>query len=155
MTQDDRWNWCQTSPPTLLFNILHWIWKKCRDFFVKRWRRTTVETGALSIVEKIILVGCPCIATAHNNTHVNYPPKISNFFIDCSPHNIFYLNTWYCCLLHPICLVTTQLIKGAVGGLRLPKVLKNMIWQCFPSMRAGIFGIRLRVYKSMVKTKLD
>jgi hypothetical protein len=22
---------------------------------------------------------------------------------------------------------------GAVGGLRLPKVLKNMIWQCFPS----------------------
>jgi hypothetical protein len=30
-----------------------------------------------------------------------------------------------------------------------------MIWQCFPSMRAGIFGIRLRVYKSMVKTKLD
>jgi hypothetical protein len=42
-----------------------------------------------------------------------------------------------------------------VGGLRLPKVLKNMIWQCFPSMRAGIFGIRLQIYKSMVKTKLD
>jgi hypothetical protein len=45
--------------------------------------------------------------------------------------------------------------RPAVGGLRLPKVLKNMIWQCFPSMRAGIFGIRLQVYKSMVKTKLD
>jgi hypothetical protein len=44
---------------------------------------------------------------------------------------------------------------SSVGGLRLPKVLKNMIWQYFPSMRAGIFGIRLRVYKSMVKTKLD
>jgi hypothetical protein len=28
------------------------IWKKCRDFFVKRWRETTVETDALSIVEK-------------------------------------------------------------------------------------------------------
>jgi hypothetical protein len=27
------------------------IWKKCRDFFVKRRRRTTVETGALSIIE--------------------------------------------------------------------------------------------------------
>ena len=25
-----------------------------------------------------------------------------------------------------------------VGGLRLPKVLKNIIWQCFPSMRAGM-----------------
>jgi hypothetical protein len=25
-------------------------------------------------------------------------------------------------------------LRGAtVGGLRLPKVLKNMIWQCFPS----------------------
>jgi hypothetical protein len=42
-----------------------------------------------------------------------------------------------------------------VGGLRLPKVLKNIIWQCFPSMRADIFGIRLWIYKSMVKTKLD
>jgi hypothetical protein len=28
------------------------ILKKSRDFFVKRRRRTTVETGALSIVEK-------------------------------------------------------------------------------------------------------
>jgi hypothetical protein len=42
-----------------------------------------------------------------------------------------------------------------VGGLRLPKVLKNVIWQCFLSMQAGIFGIRLRVYRSMVKAKLD
>jgi hypothetical protein len=39
------------------------------------------------------LVGCPCIATTYNNTHVNYPQKNSNFFINClrSPYNIFYL----------------------------------------------------------------
>jgi hypothetical protein len=37
------------------------------------------------------LVGCSCVATAYNNTHVNYPQKISRFFIDCirSPYNIF------------------------------------------------------------------
>ena len=31
--------------------------------------------------------------------------------------------------------ITNKLIlRGAtVGGLRLPKVLKNIIWQCFPS----------------------
>jgi hypothetical protein len=27
-----------------------------------------------------ILVGCPCVATAYNNTHVNYPPKTSQDF---------------------------------------------------------------------------
>jgi hypothetical protein len=28
-----------------------------------------------------LLVGCPCVATAHNNTHVNYPPKRSQDFL--------------------------------------------------------------------------
>jgi hypothetical protein len=36
----------------------------------------TVETGALSI-----LVVCPCVAMAHNNTYVNYPPKRSQDFL--------------------------------------------------------------------------
>jgi hypothetical protein len=52
---------------------------------------TTVETNAL-----IKLVGYPCVATTHNNTHVNYAPKRSQyFFIDClrSSHNIFYERT--------------------------------------------------------------
>jgi hypothetical protein len=45
--------WVQT-PPTASFLTFYaeLIWKKCRDFFVKRWRRTVVESGALSIVEK-------------------------------------------------------------------------------------------------------
>jgi hypothetical protein len=54
--------WVQTPPPASFLNIPHLlhhflifyaelIWKKYRDFFVKRWREMTVETGALSIVE--------------------------------------------------------------------------------------------------------
>jgi hypothetical protein len=38
------------------------------------------------------LVGYPCVATAHNNTHVKYLPKRSqDFFIYCLRflHNIF------------------------------------------------------------------
>jgi hypothetical protein len=26
-------------------------------------------------IHKVLLVGCPCVATAYNNTHVNYPSK--------------------------------------------------------------------------------
>jgi hypothetical protein len=38
--------------------------------------------GYLSpLVIQYILVGYPCVATAHNNTHVNYPPKISQDFL--------------------------------------------------------------------------
>jgi hypothetical protein len=35
-----------------------------------------------------LLVDCPCVAMAHNNTHINYPPKRSHDFIDFlrSPH---------------------------------------------------------------------
>jgi hypothetical protein len=29
----------------------------------------------------ILLVGCPCVVTAHNNTHVNYQQKISQDFL--------------------------------------------------------------------------
>jgi hypothetical protein len=91
------------------------ILKKCRDFFVKRWRGTTVETGVLSIVEisrrtkpapspsvtqahkltyTTILVGYACVATAHNNTHINYPPKRSQYFslVVSTPHIIFFIN---------------------------------------------------------------
>jgi hypothetical protein len=51
---------------------------------------TTVETGALSIVYR--LVGCPCVATAYNNTHVNYPPKkFQDFLLIVSAlHIIFF-----------------------------------------------------------------
>jgi hypothetical protein len=28
-----------------------------------------------------LLVGYPCVMTAHNNIHVNYPPKISQDFL--------------------------------------------------------------------------
>jgi hypothetical protein len=31
--------------------------------------------------DKVILVGCPCVATGHNNTYVNYPPKRSKVFL--------------------------------------------------------------------------
>jgi hypothetical protein len=45
-----------------------------------------VETGALSI-----LVGCPCVATAYNNTHVNYPSKkFQNFLLIVSALCIIY-----------------------------------------------------------------
>jgi hypothetical protein len=42
--------------------------------------------------------------------------KISRFYIDClrSSHNFFYLTNWCCCLLHLICLGTTQLTKGTI-----------------------------------------
>jgi hypothetical protein len=41
------------------------------------------------------LAGYPCVATAHNNTHVNYSPKISQNFllIVSSLHIIFFLLT--------------------------------------------------------------
>jgi hypothetical protein len=117
MTPDYRWNRCfKYSRDMRFINLLYQGWlngpyrrpyvelilKKCRDFFEKRWRRTTVETGALSIVEisrrtkpapspsgtkahkltyTVILVGYSCVATAHNNTHVNYPPKRSQYFL--------------------------------------------------------------------------
>jgi hypothetical protein len=35
---------------------------------------------AALISSRDILVGCPCVATAYNNTHVNYPPKKFKIF---------------------------------------------------------------------------
>jgi hypothetical protein len=29
----------------------------------------------------VVQIGYPCVATAHNNTHVNYPPKRSQDFL--------------------------------------------------------------------------
>jgi hypothetical protein len=41
-----------------------------------------------------ILVGYPCVATAHNNTHVNYPQKRSQdfLFIVSALRIIFFMN---------------------------------------------------------------
>jgi hypothetical protein len=76
----------------------------CRVFFVECLRHSTKNAipvvsyaypcHATAFVKRhiYILVRCPCVATAYNNTHVNYPPKkISRFFIDClrSLYNIF------------------------------------------------------------------
>jgi hypothetical protein len=33
------------------------------------------------VKHRFILVGCPCVGTAHNNTHINYPPKRSQDFL--------------------------------------------------------------------------
>jgi hypothetical protein len=47
-------------------------------------------------------------------------------------------------------------VEGGVGGLRLPKVLKNVIdYVLQKNMWTGTFEVKLRVYKSMVKTKLN
>ena len=35
-----------------------------------------------------LLVGCPCVATAYNNTHVNYPPKKFKIFYWLSPLSV-------------------------------------------------------------------
>jgi hypothetical protein len=32
-------------------------------------------------IHKVLLVGCPCVATAYNNTHVNYPSKKFQDFV--------------------------------------------------------------------------
>jgi hypothetical protein len=47
------------------------------------------------LVLNLKLVGYPCVATDYNNTHVNYPLKRFQVFIDClrSLHNIFYERT--------------------------------------------------------------
>jgi hypothetical protein len=41
---------------------------------------TRSPNGSTTIF-KVILVSCPCVATAHNNTHVNYPLKRSQNFL--------------------------------------------------------------------------
>jgi hypothetical protein len=48
------------------------------------------------LVHVVKLVGYLCAATAHNNAHVNYPPKRSQDFllIFSSLRIIFFMNAW-------------------------------------------------------------
>jgi hypothetical protein len=47
--------------------------------------------GKCPLTYYVLLVGCPCVATAYNNIHVNHSPKKLKFFIDCLRplYNIF------------------------------------------------------------------
>jgi MFS superfamily sulfate permease-like transporter len=71
---------------------------------------TIVETGALNI-----LVGSPCVATAYNNTHLNYlSKKNSRFLLIVSALCIIYFLIWLTDVIvyfMEICLCTTQPIK--------------------------------------------
>jgi predicted membrane protein len=41
------------------------------------------------------LVGCPCVATAYNNTHINYPPKkFQDFLLIASVLCIIFFFIW-------------------------------------------------------------
>jgi hypothetical protein len=67
------------------------------------------------------LVGCPCVVTAHNNTHVNYLPERSQyflliFFIDCLLflHNIFLIWLTNVVVYSSQCLGTTSQINGVI-----------------------------------------
>jgi hypothetical protein len=46
----------------------------------------------LNWILSYILVGCPCVATAYNNIHVNYPSKKIQYFllIVSALYNIFF-----------------------------------------------------------------
>jgi hypothetical protein len=50
--------------------------------------------GGDDLIAKLLLVGCPCAATAHNNAYINYPPKSSQGFllIVSALHIIFFMN---------------------------------------------------------------
>jgi hypothetical protein len=62
-----------------------------------------------------ILVGCPCVATAYNNTHVNYPSKkFQDFLLIVSALCIIYFLIWLTDVIvysMQICLGTTRPIK--------------------------------------------
>jgi hypothetical protein len=40
------------------------------------------------------LVGCPCVATAYNNTHMNYPPKNQYFLLIVFALRIIFCLIW-------------------------------------------------------------
>jgi hypothetical protein len=43
----------------------------------------------------VTLVGCPCVTTAYNNTHVNYSPKnIQDFLLIVSALRIIFFLIW-------------------------------------------------------------
>jgi hypothetical protein len=53
---------------------------------------------------KYILVGCPCVATAYNNTYVNYPSKkFQDFLFIVSALYIIYFLIWLTVLLFTSC----------------------------------------------------
>jgi hypothetical protein len=84
-----RNNFCRLSydisyQPTKFELIIQSIYKAIKRQILLRSILTQLKH-----VDK--LVACPCVATAYNNTHVNYPPKKFKNFIDGlrSPYNIF------------------------------------------------------------------
>jgi hypothetical protein len=80
--------------------------------YVRRW--DAPRNSQLNI----LLVGCPCVATAYNNIHINYlSKKIQNFLLIVFALRIIFffdLANWCYCLLHAICHGTTQPMKWAI-----------------------------------------
>jgi hypothetical protein len=67
-------------------------------FWEKSWKLFGSNCCELSCLNKW-LVGCPCVAAAHNNTHINYPPKRSqDFLLIVSALRIIFfdLTNWWC-----------------------------------------------------------
>jgi hypothetical protein len=51
------------------------------------------KKGCTVMLYKRILVGCPCVATAYNNTHVNHPPKkFQDFLLTVSALRIIFFD---------------------------------------------------------------
>jgi hypothetical protein len=79
---------CGANKQSLLLFAHHFTLFSCIK--QKKVRGTTVETVAL-----YILVGCPCVATAYNNAHVNYLSKRSqDFLLMVSALNIIFFLIW-------------------------------------------------------------
>jgi hypothetical protein len=50
-----------------------------------------IKSGAHKLYDFSKLVGCMYVAMARNNTHVNYPPKSFQVFIDCLRSSLNFL----------------------------------------------------------------
>jgi hypothetical protein len=68
---------------------------KSKPNILKIWSQCDERTKQKYDNNNTWLVGCPCVATAHNNTHINYPPKRSQCFllIVSVLRIIFFMNT--------------------------------------------------------------
>jgi hypothetical protein len=100
-----RWGWQRLASCTKAAGKVYCT-SQCKD---------VAQSDICSVTLK--LVGCPCVTTAYNNIHINYLlKKIQDFLLIVSARCIIFfdLANWCYCLLHPICLVTTRLIKWAV-----------------------------------------
>jgi hypothetical protein len=100
----------------LVVGIYIYAWHQASGTYViilEIWSRSCTLHTALNRAIYILLVGCPCIATAYNNTYINYPLKKSRFLLIVSVLRIifFYLANLCYCLLNPICLRTTRPMK--------------------------------------------